>query len=283
MERLVSGPNDHYYGKADVTVYRLIRDGHAGPDGNPVFGANVKMLTWGGAFWPTYLRGDNTGLIATDSMKNFIQRETFGFTESGLENYCRFIGRKFLDTYPQVEGLQMTAVQLPYAGLEGGVAFVPAGPDQAFARIEMTQERIVTAVSGLQGFKLLRLRGSSFQGFVRDQHTTLPDRPSRVLHMWLDMEWSYANVDAAFSDGAVTRATRAIVMDVFKSFESASIQQIIHRMGTRIFGDIPEISELRFEASNRTWDVIQERGEEFGVYVDPAAPYGVLGLTLTRS
>jgi urate oxidase / 2-oxo-4-hydroxy-4-carboxy-5-ureidoimidazoline decarboxylase len=283
VERLASGPNDHYYGKADVTVYRLIRDGSGRGECSPVFGANVKMLTWGGAFWPTYLRGDNTGLIATDSMKNFIHVHTFDFTDFGLEDYCRFIGRRFLDTYPQVEGLQMTAVQLPYAGLEGGVAFVPTGPDQAFARIEMTQERVVSAVSGIQGFKLLRLRGSSFQGFVRDQHTTLPDRPSRVLHMWLDMEWSYANLDAAFSDGAVTRATRAIVMDVFKSFESASIQQIIHKMGTRIFADIPEISELRFEANNRTWDVVQERGEEFGVYVDPAAPYGVLGLTLTRS
>ena len=282
MERLTSGPNDHYYGKADVTVYRLIRDGSVRPGSSAVFGANVKMLTWGGAFWPTYLRGDNTGLIATDSMKNFIQARTFEFTDFGLENYCRFIGRKFLDTYPQVEGLQMTAVQLPYAGLEGGVAFIPAGPDQAFARIEMTQEGVVSAVSGIQGFKLLRLRGSSFQGFVRDQHTTLPDRPNRVLHMWLDMEWSYANLDAAFSDGAVTGRVRAIVMDVFKSFESASIQQIIHKMGTRIFADIPEIAELRFEANNRTWDVVQERGEEFGVYIDPAAPYGVLGLTLTR-
>jgi urate oxidase len=282
LERLVSGAQDHYYGKADVTVYRLIRDGSAPPDRSPVFGANVKMLTWGGAFWPTYLRGDNTGLIATDSMKNFIHRETFAFTEFGLENYCRFIGRKFLDTYPQVEGLQMTATQLPYAGLEGGVAFVPAGPDQAFARIEMTPEGVIHAVSGIRGFKLLRLRGSAFQGFVRDEHTTLPDRPSRVLHMWLDLEWSYATLDAAFSDGRIPSRVRAIVMDVFKSFESASIQQIIHNMGTRIFSNISEISELRFEANNRTWDVIAERGEELGVYIEPAAPFGVLGLTLTR-
>ena len=56
----------------------------------------------GRAFWPTYLRGDNTGLIATDSMKNFIHRETFSFIEFGLENYRRFIGRKFLDAYSQV-------------------------------------------------------------------------------------------------------------------------------------------------------------------------------------
>jgi len=282
MERLSSGPKDHYYGKADVMVYRLIRDGRVPAGRSPVFGAEVKMLTWGGAFWPTYLRGDNTGLIATDSMKNFIHRETFSFTEFGLENYCRFIGRKFLDAYAQVEGLQLTTLQLPYTGLDGGVAFIPAGPDQAFARIEMTHEGVVDAVSGIRGFKLLRLRGSAFQGFVRDQHTTLADRPSRVLHMWLDLEWSYASLDAAFSDGAITGQVRAIVMDVFKSFESGSIQQIIHRMGTKIFADIPEISELRFEANNRTWDVIQERGEELGVYVEPAAPFGVLGLTLTR-
>ena len=282
MERLASGPKDHYYGKADVTVYRLIRDGRVPAGRNPVFGANVKMLTWGGAFWPTYLRGDNTGLIATDSMKNFIHRETFSFDEFGLENYCRFLGRTFLDAYPQVEGLQLTAVQLPYNGLEGGVAFIPSGPDQAFARVEMTRDGVVDAVSGIGGFKLLRLRGSAFQGFVRDEHTTLPDRPSRVLHMWLDLEWSYSSLDAAFSDGAITAQVRAIVMDVFTSFESGSIQQIIHQMGTKIFADLPEIRELRFEATNRTWDVIQERGEEFGVYVEPAAPFGVLGLTLTR-
>ncbi len=282
MERLASGPKDNYYGKADVTVYRLIRDGRVPEGRNPVFGANVKILTWGGAFWPTYLKGDNTGLIATDSMKNFIHRETFAFAEFGLEDFCRFIGRKFLETYSQVEGLQMTATQLPYAGLEGGVAFVPSGPDQAFARVEMTHDGVVDVVSGIGGFKLLRLRGSAFQGFVRDEHTTLPDRPSRVLHMWLDLEWSYATLDPAFCDGAITSQVRAIVMGVFKSFESGSIQQIIHRMGTKIFADIPDIAELRFEATNRTWDVIQERGEELGVYVDPAAPFGVLGLTLTR-
>jgi urate oxidase len=72
------------------------------------------------------------------------------------------------------------------------------------------------------------------------------------------------------------------VTGVFKSFESGSIQQIIHQMGTKIFADIPEITELRFEATNRTWDVVEERGEEYGVYIDAAAPYGILGLTLTR-
>ena len=54
------------------------------------FGANVKMLLYGDAFWPTYTVGDNTGLVATDSMKNFIQRETLHFDGSDLESYCQF-------------------------------------------------------------------------------------------------------------------------------------------------------------------------------------------------
>ena len=48
------------------------------------------MLLYGDAFWPTYTTGDNTGLIATDSMKNFIQRETMNFPGSDLEGFCRF-------------------------------------------------------------------------------------------------------------------------------------------------------------------------------------------------
>jgi urate oxidase len=282
VERLASGPNDHYYGKADVTVYRLIRDGSAGPNGTPVFGANVKMLTWGGAFWPTYLRGDNTGLIATDSMKNFIQRETIDFTGNDLEEYCRFLGEKFLSTYAQVEGLQISATEIPYAPMGHDVAFVPSGPDSAFARLEITRKGIVEAMSGVRGFKLLRLGGSAFRGFVRDEYTTLPDLNNRPLHMWLDLEWTYGGPQAAFSRGAVTAQVRKIVRDVFTSFESGSIQQIIYQMGAKLLDEIGAISEVRLEANNRTWDTIAERGDELGVYTDARPPYGCLGLTVKR-
>ena len=103
MEQFASGWKRNYYGKGDVIVYRLNRDG--GPaSACPVFGANVLMLVYGDAFWPTYTTGDNTGLIATDSMKNFIQRETLNFEGDDLEEYCRFLASKFLGIYPQVEG-----------------------------------------------------------------------------------------------------------------------------------------------------------------------------------
>ncbi len=215
-------------------------------------------------------------------MKNFIQRETMNFGGNDLEEYCRFLGEMFLAKYAQVEGLQISASEIPYAPLGGDVAFVPSGPDTATARLEIDRTGIVEAASGVRGFKLLRLGGSAFRGFVRDEYTTLPDLHNRPLHMWLDLEWSYTKPDAAFSRGAVTARVRQIVRDVFTSFESGSIQQVIYQMGMRMLADIPAIAEMRLEANNRTWDTIAERGDELGVYTDARPPYGCLGLTLTR-
>ncbi len=283
MGQFASGWKRSYYGKSDVMVYRLNRDGKAARGGSSVFGANITILVYGDAFWSTYATGDNTGLIATDSMKNFVQREVLNYEGSDLEDCCHFLGAKFLATYPQVEGVQMSAVEIPYAALpDSGVAFVPAGPDRAFARLELDRGGVVEIASGVRGFKLLRLGGSAFHGFVRDQYTTLPDIANRPLHMWLDLEWLYTEPSAAFTSGAVTAAVRRMVSDVFHAFESGSIQQVIYQIGTKMLADIPVIAEVHLEANNRTWDTIVERGEELGVYTEARPPFGVLGLRLKR-
>jgi urate oxidase len=283
VNRFASGTKRHYYGKGDVIVYRLNRDGRVPAGRSPVFGANVLLLIYGDAFWETYTQGDNRQLIATDSMKNFIQRETLNFDGYDLEEYCRFIGSAFLSKYPQVEGLQVSASEIPYAPLESTVACVPSGPEHLFASLELSRARVLGAVSGVRGFKLLRLRGSAFKGFIRDEYTTLPDLTNRPLHMWLDIEWKYTTDAAVFSGGSTSARVRQIVRDTFTSIESGSIQQIIHRMGTRVLEEIAAIAEVQLEANNRTWDTIAEIGDTLGVYTDARPPYGCLGLTLTRN
>jgi urate oxidase len=241
------------------------------------------MLVYGDAFWPTYTTGDNTGLVATDSMKNFVQREMLHYEGSDLEDCCRFLGAKFLALYPQVEGVQMSATEIPYAALpKSKVAFTPAGPERATARLELNRDGVVEIASGIAGFKLLRLGGSAFHGFVRDEYTTLPDIANRPLHMWLDVEWLYTGASAGFGGGAVTSAVRGIVREIFNGFESGSIQQVIYQIGTKMLADIPEIAEIHLEANNRTWDTIAERVDELGVYTEARPPFGCLGLRLKR-
>ena len=282
MRQFATGWKRNYYGKADVIAYRLHRAGNA-PEGQlPVFGANVTMLLYGDAFWPTYTTGDNTGLVATDSMKNFIQRETLNFAGGSLEPYCRFLAEKFMSAYPSTEGIQVSAEEIPYRSTgASSAAFAPAGGPRCTASVELTQRGIVDAQSGIRGFKLLRLGGSAFYGFVRDQYTTLPDIHNRPLHMWLDLDWRYTSVDAAFEGSTATRVC-GMVHEVFDGFESGSIQQVIYQMGTRILDEMPAISEVNLEANNRTWDTVAEQGEEVGVFTDARPPYGVLGLSLRR-
>ena len=162
------------------------------------------------------------------------------------------------------------------------MSFAPSGPDLAFARIELNRSGLIEAASGIRGFKMLRLGGSSFQGFVRDQYTTLPDIANRPLHMWLDLEWTYMELSAAFNQGTVLTNVRQAVHDVFAAFESGSIQQVIYQIGTRMLDEIPTIAEIHLEAKNRTWDTIVEQGEHIGVYTDSRPPYGCLGLRLRR-
>jgi urate oxidase/2-oxo-4-hydroxy-4-carboxy-5-ureidoimidazoline decarboxylase len=281
--QFASGWKRSYYGKGDVIVYRLNRDRKIAAGSSPVFGANITMLVYGDTFWPTYTTGDNSGLIATDSMKNFMQREMLNFQGPDLEDCCRYLGAKFLATYPQVEGVQMSAVEIPYAALSNSdVAFAPSGPDCAMARLELNRDGVAEIASGIRGFKLLRLGGSAFHGFVRDEYTTLQDIANRPLHMWLDLEWLYIEPSAGFSSGAVTAAVRRIVRDIFHGFESGSIQQMIYQIGTQMLADIPAIAEVHLEANNRTWDTTVERGDEIGIYTEARPPFGCLGLRLKR-
>jgi urate oxidase len=245
------------------------------------------MLVYGDAFWPTYTTGDNTGLIATDSMKNFIQRETLKFVGSNLDTYCSFLAEKFLNKYLHTEGIQVSATEIPYTGIvDGNVAFAPAGPEKATARIELRRHEnhlhMVELRAGLQGFRLLRLGGSAFHGFVRDEYTTLPDIHNRPLHMWLDMEWGYTGNTIPAEDSTLTTQVRRIVHEVFHSFESGSIQQGIYQIGERILTELPAIDEIHLEANNRTWDTIVEDGDRAGVYTEARPPFGCLGLSLRR-
>jgi len=352
VEQFASGWKRSYYGKGDVIAYRLNRDGHVPAGQRPVFGANVLMLVYGDAFWRTYTEGDNTGLVATDSMKNFIQRETMNFAGNALADYCQFLAATFLAKYPQVDGIQVSAVEIPYEGVNGQIAFTPGGPERATARVELSRTAVVEAACGIRGFKLLRLGGSAFHGFVRDEYTTLPDIRNRPLYMWLDLEWRYTNPNDAFTAADPLRGIRPtpgspavagrdprsdpgssdvasgigpavvgrdprsdpgssdvasgigpavvgrdprsgpgssdvarirhIVHDVFASFESGSIQQVIYQMGARMLAELPAIAEVHLEANNRTWDTVAERGDELGIYTDARPPYGCLGLRLTR-
>ena len=88
------------YGKEAVSVYRT--------DGvSSLFAAEIGMTLRGEAFVPSYTEGDNTVVVATDSMKNFIHMTALEYEEASLEGFLELLARRFLATYSQVERIEL--------------------------------------------------------------------------------------------------------------------------------------------------------------------------------
>lgn len=285
MQNLLSGPKRSYYGKGETVVHRLHRD-HNVPEGeSPLLSAKVTLVIWGDAFWPTYTTGDNTDLVATDSMKNFVQRETLNYEGWSLEGLLFFLGRKFLDKYPQAEGAELYAEEIPVG--QSGVTFEPSGGPKNTAHLWLGREdgklALKELVSGLAGYRLLRLSGSAFYGFVRDEYTTLPETKNRPLRMFLELKWRYSDPEAVLKDGkSSARTIDGIVRQLFGGVESGSIQQVIYQIGTKILASCPEVESVDLEGQNHTWEMVAEAGEHYGVFTDSKPFYGILGVSLKR-
>ena len=304
-----------YYGKADVATYRTYGTPLAGltpiPESsftgrdNVLLAASIEVQVLGSAFLAAYTEGDNRLVVATDTMKNFIHRESLAFTGATLEEWVAFIGRRFLSTYPHMERLRVSAVEIPFAPAvipgEGGdgdfegsrVLFQRQHADRSSASVELTRRpdgslELTELHAGRQGLQLIKVSGSSFADFARDEYTTLPERPDRPLYVHLDVGWRYA--DAA--DGIAADHLRYVageqvadlVAAVFHRFVSLSIQHLMNEMGHAILERFPQLSEVSFEGQNRLWDlaVTSDEDERVKVYCDPRPPYGRIGLVLRR-
>ncbi|NJK45434.1 MAG: urate oxidase [Pleurocapsa sp. SU_196_0] len=230
-------------------------------------------------------RATTRGLIATDSMKNFVQRETLHYPGESLEGLVYFLGKKFLEKYPQAEGAELYAEEIPFEGA-GTVALQPSGAARGSAHAWLARDDagaviVRDLVSGLLGYQLLRASGSAFHGFVRDEYTTLPEMKDRPLRMFLETQWRYVNPNAALEDEAVSGDVNRIVLETFNAFESGSIQQVIYRIGQNVIAQVASIAEIELEGQNHTWDLVVDGGN-VGVYTVAKPFYGILGVTVTR-
>jgi urate oxidase len=266
--------------------------------------ASIEVQVLGTAFMAAYTEGDNRLVVATDTMKNFIHRESSAFAGSTLEEWLYFIGRRFLETYPHMERLRVIGQEIPFepalvpaadgSGFESStVLFERQHGDRSTALLELdrTADDGVTVTDlacGRTGLQLMKVTGSAFADFARDEYTTLPERRDRPLYVHMDVGWRYGAPDTALTPDHAGYVAGEQVADlcaaVFHRFVSLSIQHLVMEIGAAILERWPQLSEASFEAQNRLWDlsVTSEDDERIKVYCDPRPPYGRIGLVLKR-
>jgi urate oxidase/2-oxo-4-hydroxy-4-carboxy-5-ureidoimidazoline decarboxylase len=249
------------YGKLRVPVHRI--------SGDDVLACEVSVEVLGDNFAPAYTEGDNTNVVATDTMKNFILRESLAYDGTSLEGLLTHLGRRFIDTYPVMEAVRMSARELRFDRL-GERVYARSADDYGVAAVEPDG----TVRGGRHGMMLLKTRGSAFTRFARDEYTTLPERGDRPLLIRVDADWRYRDDRTVES-----KAVRDHLAATFDDFVSESIQHLVHEMGTRLLADRDEIAEISFTAENHTRDPVGEDGER-KVYTDPFPAQGLITLTL---
>ena len=300
------------YGKADVKVYRTYAEPltgitaipespFAGRD-NTLAAAQIEVVVHGTEFIDAYTRGDNRKVVATDTMKNFIHDSSLRARARGLEEWLHEVGTDFLDTYPHMERLTMLGRELPFPAAivpidgEFGASdrlFSRDRCDAGTARLELARDAegrvtITDHESGRVDLQLIKVTGSAFADFARDEHTTLPERRDRPLYIWLNVGWRYADASiAVLADPARYVASEQVadlVNAVFHEFVSLSIQHLVNEIGARMLDRWPQLAEVSFDAQNRLWDegAVSDADSRVRTYADPRPPYGHIGLVLTR-
>ena len=303
-----------HYGKADVKVYRT----HATPltgvtpipespftgRENVLMAAELEVAVHGTVFLDAYTRGDNRLVVATDTMKNFMHTATLASDAATLEGWLFDIGAAFLATYPHMERLTMHGRELPFPA-----ALVPADDGDGFAasqalfwrdrndrstasleleRDEAGAVRITGHACGRADLQLIKITGSAFADFARDEHTTLPERRDRPLYVWCDIGWRYADAADVLGSEPSRYVAGEQVADltasVFHQFVSLSIQHLVNEIGGRMLERWPQLAEVSFQATNRLWDPGVESAADPRVktYADPRPPFGRIGLVMRR-
>ena len=300
---------DIEYGKAEVTFYRtyatpltvtkIPESAFTGRE-NLLFAASVDVDVYGANFLPAYTDGDNSSVVATDTMKNFIYAMALDYEGATLEGFAAFLARRFLTTYPQMEALRIAVREQPFNTV-GGVLFGRSRDDLAHVAIHAGRAEagegsaagaggvvITAAESGRHGLQLIKLTGSSFTRFLRDEFTTLPETVDRPLYIHLDVHWRYSDLGCGLGEDLPRYVHAEQVRDVahaaFDAFNSRSIQHLVDEIGQRMLDRFPQLSEVRVDAQNRTWETVKvsERDPKVKVYTDPHGTYGKIGLVLRR-
>lgn len=276
------------YGKAENRVVRVYRD----TDRHEIRDLNVST-SLRGDFADAHQTGDQADILPTDTQKN----TAFAYAkEVGVESpeaYAVALGTHFLDAAPKATGAQIQVEEYAWDRIdvdgEGhDHSFVRRGTETRTCVVTVEgrgEEQVVWVVSGLTDLVVLKSTGSGFEGFLKDEYTTLQETTDRVMATSLTARWRYADTAGVDFD-AVYADVKKLLLKAFAVNYSRALQETLFQMGGAVLEAHPEIAEIRFSAPNKHHFVYDL--SPFGldnnneVFIAADRPYGLIEATVTR-
>jgi urate oxidase len=270
------------YGKAAIRLVRVWRHGER----HRLRDVTVAIALEGD-FAAAHTDGDNSLVVATDTMKNTVYAFAKDRLEGSLETFGRSLAEHFLDE-PQVERATVSLREHGWSPIDS-----PTGPaPDAFVR-GAAATRVATVAAdlggttvegGVEDLVVMKTARSAFAGFPRDRYTTLPDTDDRIMATKVAAIWRYGSADLASDE--LHGAVQATLLEVFADHDSPSVQTSVWLMARAILERHDEVDEVRMALPNLHHWLVDLRPfgltNENEVFVATTEPHGLIEATVRR-
>jgi urate oxidase len=244
--RIVLGENN--YGKGEVKLLKVFK----GPDGHEVRDIRADIALEG-EFVAAHLEGDNTDLLATDTMRNTVYALAPEHFTADLESFGLALVNRFVAAGPSVTRARVRLTEYPYERLTAGGRAHPYGFQRGSGGNRVA---VVTGTAkgarfeaGIEDLLVLKSTGSGWAGFLREEYTTLPETSDRIMATVVTASWAYA--EGARDFDRLFAGVRDTVLDVFDDHFSPSVQHTLYLMGHAVLERHPEVDRIRFALPNK--------------------------------
>ncbi|KAL7808630.1 urate oxidase [Trichoderma gracile] len=287
------------YGKDNVRVLKTDRDAATGV--HTVTEMTVSCLLEGDID-VSYTKGDNSVVVATDSIKNTIFITAKQNPVNPPELFAAILGAHFIDTYSHIHAANVKVIthrwtRMTIRGKPHPHSFLRDGQETRNVEARISRKDGIAITSGIEGLSVLKSTGSAFHGFVRDEYTTLPETWDRILSTDVDASWKwkpFADVkavrEAVSKFNPAWEEAREITLTRFAEDESASVQNTMYKMCEQILAAVPDTELVIYSLPNKhffeldlSWHKgIKNTGKDAEVYVPQSNPNGLIKCEVAR-
>ena len=242
-----------------------------------------------GDFVAAHVKGDNTAVLPTDTMKNAVYAKARELTIGEPEDFAaalatHLLGASKAATVARVTVAEHTWRRLDLAGTSHDHAFEGGSTELRIARARAARGGGLVLSAGIDRLRVLRSAQSAFSGFPRDGYTTLRETEDRILATSVTAEWTYAKNTTGF--GGHFRDVRDALLETFAQHDSKSVQHTLYAMGETVLERCSAVSEIQITMPNAHHLLVDlspfglENPNE--IFVPTSEPYGLISATIQR-
>ena len=239
---------ENRYGKTGVRLVKVTRNGEV----HTVREWTVRVLLQG-SFETAHTLGDNTSILATDTMKNTVYSRAKVSNAESMEEFAAELVDFLLGRNPQVSSAEVHIEQVMWKRLvvDGEAhphSFMRGSDEVQTATLSRSKSGERALTCGFANMVVLKTTKSSFEGFIRDELTTLKEAADRLFETSITASWMY--VEGAADYNRLRHAVRESMLKTFATHDSKSVQQTLFAMAEDALGATPQLLEVTLTMPN---------------------------------